>query len=131
MAAWIPLSDGYVTLFTMVLTASDFVADPTPPIGHRGEKTIDVNGTSDANGFNGCTVQIHGDLSMSGTGHFKLLNSVPDTTDLSFTAALARSMTILANVNRIKPVITAGAPGVVGITIELLVTSPIARGGYR
>lgn len=126
-----PTFDGFMVLYRWILTSADYIAEPTPPIPHRAEKTVDVHGGAGAAEFNGCSVAIQGDLSLTGAGHFKLLNTIPDTTDLSFTAAAIRPFAILPNVSRIKPVVTSGAPGATGIIVELLVTSPISRGGDR
>lgn len=119
-------SHGSYTLYVWTLTSADAIAVPTPVLAMRSDKSVDIHGVSDAAGFNTATVEIHGTLTLTGSDHFKLQNSVPDTQDLSFTAATDKAYLVLPNVARIKPVVTAGAPGATGIIVELLVTS--ARG---
>lgn len=108
--------------FEWILTSADQDAVPTPPIGHRNDKTVDLNEIA-AGGFGTGTVQIHGDLQESGPGFFKLMNTIPDTTQLSFTANTPEQYLILPNVHRVKPVVTAGTLSADGVRITLLVTS--------
>lgn len=111
-------SKGAFTLYTWLLTAADPTASPTPLLGARSEKTVHVIGAG--GDFNGATVTIEGTLSFADE-HYGLLNSVPDTDDLSFTAQ-TRPRIVLPNVTRIKPVVTGTLAGS-GVIVRLLVTS--------
>lgn len=111
---------GYAVLYEWVLTSADPVAEPTKLLCERPEKTVDVHGASDAAGFNTARIGIHGTLALFG-GTYKLLNSVPDTQDLSFTAATSKPLTVLPNVSRIKPVVESGTLGATGVRVQLLV----------
>lgn len=121
------IQDGQYSRYEWVLTASDQVASPTPPLPARNEKSIDVRGASDANGFNGAMLQIHGSLDLGSNTNFKLLHTVTDTvngvTELAFSAASATIYTILPHVAQVKPVVPVGTVGATGVTVVLLVTS--------
>ena len=118
---------GRFTRYAWTLTATDQVAAPHRGLlGHRGEKSVDVRGAATADGFNGATVEIHGTLDEADT-NYKLLNTVPDTVDLTYTAAATRIRPVLPNAMRIKPVVTAGTVGATGVTVVLLVTSALSR----
>lgn len=118
---------GSYSRYSWTLTSADQIALPTQPIGSRSDKSIDVHGTSTAGGFNGATVELHGSLDEIEAGTYKLLNTVPDTVTLSFTAAATQIFTILPNVLRVKPVVTAGTVGATGVTVVLLITSAQSR----
>jgi hypothetical protein len=114
---------GTYTVYTWTLTSADQDALPTPPIGGRNEKSVDVRGASTAAGFNGATVEVHGSLDESEAGTYKLLNTLPDTLTLSFTAASTQIYPILPHVLRVKPVVAAGTVGATGVEVVILVTS--------
>lgn len=118
---------GSYTRYEWTLTSADQDALPTQPMGSRSDKSVDVHGASTAAGFNGATVEVHGSLDEDAGGTYKLLNTVPDTTTLSFTAASTQIFTILPNVLRVKPVVAAGTVGSTGVTVVLLVTSAQSR----
>ena len=113
---------GLYTRYEWVLTATDQVAEPTYVLGMHNEKSVDVHGEDDADGFNGATVEVHGSLDAIAAGVYKLCNTVPDTLDLQFVAAATRIYTILPHVLRIKPVVTNGTVGAVGVRVVMLAT---------
>lgn len=114
---------GLYSIVTWVLTSADDVALPSPAMGHRNDKTIDVFEVA-SGGWGTATIQIQGDLNQDGDGNFKLLNSVPDTTEFTFVSTDAvRQLPVLPNVTRVKPVRTAGALGADGVKIIMLATS--------
>ena len=115
------IARGNYTIYEWVLTSADDIAISTPPIGHRNDKTIDMN--ENTGGFSTDTLKIHGDIQEDGPGFFKLCNSIPDTQLLSFTANTTTQFHILPNVNRVRPVRTAGTLGINGVRITLHVTS--------
>ncbi len=115
------LKIGY-TEFVWVLTAADQIALPTPNIYAANEKTVDINGVSDVNGWNGATGVWEGSLEDPALEHFKLLNTIPDVTDLSFIAvSQPRLYTILPNAAYVRPRITNGVVGAVGVRFILTV----------
>ena len=112
---------GSYILYKWVLTSADQTANPTTRIGAFSEKSVDLQGVSDAAGWNSSTIQLHGINHPDGT--YKLLNTIPDTTDLTFTAAASKAFVILPNVLQVKPVVTSGTLGATGVPIYLLVTA--------
>jgi hypothetical protein len=118
--------DEYHVLLQWTLTSADDVALPSPAFPHRSEKTVDVY-EAGGSGWNGATVDVQGDLNKTGTGEFKLLNSIPHTQDLRFTADSTKQWVILPNVTRLKPVRSAGTLGTAGVIVKVLVVSYVKR----
>ena len=112
---------GY-TEWVWVLTAADQIAVSTPNIFSFNEKTVDINGVSDIAGWNGATGLWEGSLEDPTLNHFKLLNTVPDITELSFIAiSQPRLYTILPNAAYIRPRISNGTLGATGVRFILCV----------
>lgn len=127
------INRGSWALYIWDLKSTDFVALPTPPLAHRTSKTIDMF-TLGASNFNGSTIAVQGDLgdgepigTYAHIDNFLTVNSVPDTQTLSFVAATTKAFVVLPDVTRVKPVVTAGAPGTDGVRVRLLVTSARPR----
>lgn len=116
---------GPYTLYQWTLTSADSTANPVPaPMGHRSEKTVKMFGTVDAAGWNTATIQMQGDVELSGTDFLVVRDEQGNDAELTGANGL---ITILQNVSRIKPVVTAGALGATGVTITLLCTSALPR----
>lgn len=112
---------GY-TEWIWVLTAVDQIALPTPNIFEANEKTVDINGISDAAGWNGATALWEGSLEKPELEHFKLLNTIPDTTDLTFDAvSQPRLYMILPDAAYVRPRVSVGTLGATGVRFILCV----------
>lgn len=127
------INRGSWALYIWDLTSTDFVASSTPPLAHRTSKTVDLF-KKGAGGWNGSTIAVQGDLgdgepigAYAHVENFLTINSVPDTTTLSFSADTTKAYVLLPDVCRVKPVVTAGAPDSDGVRIRLLVTSARPR----
>jgi hypothetical protein len=116
---------GTYSRYRWVLTSADQEA-MSVAVADRNEKTVQVRGASTAAGFNGATLEIQGSLDAVEPAVYDLLNTVPDTLDLTFTAQ-SRIYTILPNVLRVKPVVSAGTVGSTGVEVVLLVMSANSR----
>ena len=115
-----PVYRGTYTEWVWVLTAADQIAVPTPNIFYANEKTVDINGVSDANGWNGATGIWEGSLEDPELEHFKLLNTIPDTQDLSFIAvSQPKLFMILPDAAYIRPRISDGTLGATGVRFIL------------
>lgn len=122
-----------------ILTTADPVGDPVE-CGHRNDISVDVIQAAGS----GWTCEIRGAnrpfaSRRTGDGKVlaggpmnpltegKLLNSIPDTDNLSFTADAVRPRHVLPNVVQIAPVLTV--PGTAAeVRVEMCMTSAHTRG---
>ena len=114
------LSAGRATQYKWVLTLADPVALPTPPILFHSDKTVQVFGTQDADGWNTATVAVQGSTDDS-VGYAACTD--PQGNSLTFTNQ-NKIETIQENVKHIRPLVTAGALGATGIIIILTSGGP-------
>lgn len=124
------LSGGRQKIFKWTLTSADDVANPTPPLDILNDQTVQVYGTTDANGWNTATIQLQGSIAIPDSAalvpptppaQYVVLND-PQGNAISI-ANTNKVEAILEHMFVVKPVKSAGDFGADGVTIWLMATA--------